>query len=308
MKFPKARAPLAALATTALLWSFSGGARADLRISGSDTLQPYFQDALAQFSRGDGAGIPVKASYKGSLAGMKDLCSGQATIVPSSSRMAAATSRLCRDAGIAYVELPIAFDAVVVIANPRLAARRELGMNDLKAIFSADSAGKIVRWQQLRPGFPESSLSVVSLDPRSGTTGFFSDKVTGMSGFVRPDAKVTSDHAALIAMVAADPGAVGFVSMGALAESKAAVWRVPVNFGRGPVAASADTVLNGRYAPLSRLLYIYVSKASLADRDGQAKKFLRWVMDRGAKLAVYENFVPLIDSDYRNNAQALMTN
>jgi phosphate transport system substrate-binding protein len=308
MNLSKSRKPLASIATAALLWSLNACAWADLRISGSETLEPYFQDALNQFARGEGAGIPVKASYKGSLAGLKDLCRGQAAIVPSSSQMDAETMRLCRDAGIAYVELPIAFDAVVVIANPRLAALGELGMNDLKTIFSADNAGKIIRWQQLRPGLPDTPLSVVSLDPRSGTTGFFSSKVTGMSGFVRPDAKVTSDHSALIAMVAADPGAIGFVSMGALAESKAAVWRVPVNFGRGPVVASRDAVLNGSYAPLSRLLYIYASKAGLVDKDGQSRKFLKWVMERGAKLALYENFVPLIDQNYRDNASLLLAN
>jgi ABC-type phosphate transport system substrate-binding protein len=108
-------------------------------------------------------------------------------------------------------------------------------MDELKAIFSAENTGKVVRWSQVRANIPDSPLTVVSLDPRSGTTAFFTGTVTGLRGFVRPDAKVTANHADVIRMVAADPNAIGFVSMGALAESKAAVWRVPLNFGHGPV-------------------------------------------------------------------------
>jgi phosphate transport system substrate-binding protein len=307
MHFLKCPGRFVVITTATLLWSACTGAWADLRITGSDTLEPYFQDALSQFARGDGVGIPTKVSFKGSLVGLKEMCSGEATIVPSSSQIDGETARLCRDAGITYVELPIAFDAVVMIANPRLTPIGALGLNELKAIFSADSAGKVVRWQQVRASLPDSPLSVMSLDLRSGTTGFFSAKVTGMSGFVRSDAKVTSDHAALIGMVASDPGAIGFVSMGALAESKAAVWRVPVDFGRGPVIASRDSVLNGSYAPLSRLLYVYVAKSTLAGKDGHARKFLQWLMERGAKLALYENFVPLIDKNYQDNSHLLLT-
>ena len=281
-------------------------ARADIRISGSDTLEPYFQDASSQFARSDGAGVPITASYKGSIAGLKDLCLGLATISPSSTKIDAAISQQCADRHIGVVELPLAFDAIVVIANPHLASAGELSLAELKAIFTPENAGKVVRWSQVRPSLADAPLTVISLDPKSGTNAFFSSQVVGMKGFVRPDAKVTADHAEVIRRVAAEPGAIGFVSMGALAESKAAVWKVPVNFGHGPVVASRDTVLNGSYATLSRLLYVYASKAGLSDKDGQSQKFLRWLMERGSKLATYENFVPLIEQDYQDNTRRIL--
>ena len=63
-------------------------ARANIRISRSDTLEPYFQDALSEFTLSDGAGVPVTESYDGSIAGLKDLCLGLATISPSSTKLA----------------------------------------------------------------------------------------------------------------------------------------------------------------------------------------------------------------------------
>src|SRR4051812_2379173 len=153
------RSRVAPLIAATLLCAFSSMAFADLRISGSDTLELYFQDALNQFERGDGAGIPVTASYKGSQVGLTDLCTHQALIAPSSAKMDAKSASLCAEQGVTPVELPIAFDAIVVIANPHLASMGELSLSELKTIFSAESAGKIVRWSQVRASMPDSPLS-----------------------------------------------------------------------------------------------------------------------------------------------------
>lgn len=105
--------------------------------------------------------------------------------------------------------------------------------------------------------------------------------------------------------MAADPNAIGFVSMGALADSKAAVWKVPVNFGKGPVVASKETVLNDSYATFSRPLYVYVAKSALAEKDGQTLAFMTWLIERAAKLASYEGLIPLIDANHADNLRKL---
>lgn len=282
-----------------------GHAAADVKISGSETLEPYFLDAVSQFSRGPGAGVPVATVFKGSIAGLKDLCEGRANVAPSSAKIDTDSARRCESSRTAIVELPIAFDAIVVIAHPSRAGIGELNMSDLKTIFAPDSASKVTRWSQVRPTFADAPLTVVSLDPRSGTNAFFSAKVHGLRGFVRVDAKVSTDHREVIKMVAADPGAIGFVSMGALAESKIAVWKVPLNFGNGPVVPSREAVLNDSYATMSRLLYVYASQASLTAADGHTKQFLSWLMERGGKLAAYEGFVPLVDQNYQDNLRRI---
>jgi phosphate transport system substrate-binding protein len=294
-------------AAAALLALAAGAASADVRISGSDTLEPLFQNALSQYSRGAAAEFKVSASFKGTGVGLRDGCEGRADVVPASVKIDNETLRRCQSNGIELIELPLAFDAVVMVANPARAGVGELNLEELKTIFHPDNATRITRWSQVRAGLPDVPLTVVSLDPRSGTNALVSQKLHGLRGFVRTDAKVSNDHAQILRLVAADPGAIGFVSMGALAESKAAVWKVPVNFGSGPVVASRESVLNDSYAPLSRLMYVYVSKASLNAKDSPTKEFVRWLMERGAKLAVYEGFVPLVDRNYQDNLRKLGT-
>ena len=296
---------VARVLAVALCVSLSGLAHAELKISGSDTLESYFQDAVSQFTRGVSPAIPVSASYKGTGAGFRDLCDGRVGIAPASAQIDTESAKRCADNRVAYVEMPLAFDAIVVIAHPSRAAAGELSMAELKAIFHPENAGKVTRWSQVRANLPDTPITVVSLDPKSGTNAFFGSKVHGLRGFVRPDAKISADHNEVIRMVANDPNAIGFVSLGVLSESKAAVWRVPMNFGNGPVVPSKEAVLNGSYGTFSRVLYVYVSKAALAERDSHTLQFSTWLMERGAKLATYEGLIPLIEQNYQDNLRKL---
>lgn len=297
--------PLGRVVATAVLALAAGAASADVRISGSDTLEALFQNAISQFTRSTAPDFRISASFKGTGAGLKDACEGRADVVPASARIDAETLRRCQTNAIELVEFPLAFDAVVMVANPARAGIGQLRLEELKSIFHPDSAGKVTRWSHVRPGLPDVPLVVVSLDPRSGTNAFISQKLHGLRGFVRNDAKVSSDHEQVLRLVSADPGAIGFVSLGALSDTKSAVWKVPVNFGNGPVAASRETLLNDSYGPFSRLLYVYVNKASLAAQGSQTKEFVRWLMEKGAKLATYEGFVPLVDRNYQDNLRTL---
>jgi phosphate transport system substrate-binding protein len=288
-----------------LILCVSASAFAELKISGSESLESYFQNALSQYARGPGAGVSVKSEYKGSGQGLKELCEGRVGIALASIKLEGDALARCTKSSLGFVELPIAYDSVVVIAHPSHASMSEVTIAELKTIFNPENAGKITRWSQVRAGLSDTQLSVVSLNTKSGTTAFFGNKVYGMAGFVRPDAKVTADNHEVIKMVAADPNAIGFVSSGALTDSKAAVWRVPVNFGKGPVVASNENVLNDSYGTLSRPLYVYVAKSALAEKDGQALAFMTWLIEHATKLANYEGLIPLIDANYAADLRKL---
>ncbi len=284
---------------------FTGSAFAEIKVSGSDTLESYFHNALSQYARGPGAGVASKSEFKGTSTGFKDLCEGRVGIVAASTRLEGDAMARCTQARIVPIELAIAYDAVAVIAHPSHASMNEINLSELKTIFNPDNSGKITRWSQIRAGVADTPLTVVSLNTKSGTTAFFGSKVYGMNGFVRPDAKTTADHGEAIKLVAGDPNAIGFVSMAALTENKASVWKVPVNFGKGPVLPSKDSVLNDTYGSLARPLYVYVAKSTLAEKDGHALGFMTWLIEHASKLASYEGFIPLIDSNYADDLRKL---
>jgi phosphate transport system substrate-binding protein len=138
-----------------------------------------------------------------------------------------------------------------------------------------------------------------------GTNAFFGNVVHGMRGFVRPDAKTDKDHLEVAKMVANDPSAIGFASLGALSDSRIAVWKVPVNFGRGAISPTREAVLNESYSKFARVLYIYVSKSAIKEKNGHVLDLAMWIMERAGKLAAYEGFIPLIDKNYSDGMRAL---
>lgn len=293
------------LAAAILLAGAVVPAAAQIKVSGSDTLETYTRDSLMHFERAGSGKVEVVASFKGTSAGLRDLCDGRAGIAPASSRMDRDTATRCEASKVSYLELPIAVDAIAVVMHPSRRALGELTMAELNVIFNPDSAAKVTRWAQVRAGLPDAPLHVVSLDPRSGTTALFGSVVYGLRGYVRNDAKTTSDHAEVIKLVAADPNAIGFVSLGALSDARAAVWSVPVNFGRGPVAPSQETVLNQTYASLSRVMYLYANRAALTEKGGQTLPYLTWLNERGARMATSQGFLPLQDRFYQDNLRRL---
>lgn len=296
---------LVSIVAASLLLVAHGASANEVRISGSDTLESLFQNASSQYARSAGAGWKVTQSFKGTTAGLRDLCEGRADIAPASAPMDPDTARRCQANGVEAVEVPLAMDAVVVVAHPARSGLGSLNLDELKAIFHPESSGKVTRWSQVRAGSSDAPLQVASLDPRSGTVAFVTQKLLGLRGFVRTDAKTSSDHAEVLRMVANDPGAVGYVSMGALTESKAAVWRVPVNFGNGPIVPSHEAVLNETYATFSRVLFMYVSRKSLNAKDNPTGDYARWIIERGPKLAAYEGFVPLVSRNYQDGLRKL---
>lgn len=75
---------------------FSGSALAEIKVSGSDTLESYFHNALSQYARGPGTGVPSKSEFKGTSAGFKDLCEGRVSIAAASTKLEGDALAACR--------------------------------------------------------------------------------------------------------------------------------------------------------------------------------------------------------------------
>jgi phosphate transport system substrate-binding protein len=63
-----------------------------------------------------------------------------------------------------------------------------------------------------------------------------------------------------------------------------------------PVLPSAETVLKGRYQPLSRPLFIYVSESSA--KRPEVKQFVEYYLTEGPKLIAEVRYIPLADQAY----------
>jgi phosphate transport system substrate-binding protein len=284
-----------------LLLAFPALAQAQIRIAGSETLEDLMTAAISAYQRENK--VEIKTDFKGTGAGFKELCEGRADIVPASSRITAEQSKLCAAKKITYLELPIAFDPVAVIVSKANTWANDVTMAELKTIFSPESTFKITRWDQVRTSYDNLPLKVVSLDTKSGTNALFSERISGMRNFVRSDAAVFADHAKVIAAVSADANAIGFVSLAALATHKANVRPIAVNFGRGAVIPDLTSVLSDAYAPLTRLLFIYIASSSSDKSD--TKAFASYLYENGDRYVRFSGLMPLIAPNYQAGLRSI---
>ena len=86
---------------------------------------------------------------------------------------------------------------------------------------------------------------------------------------------------------------------------KAKMKAVGIDWGKGQgcVTPSNENVLAGTYNPLSRPLFIYVSKKS-ADKP-EVKQFVEFAMTKGPALIKEVKYLPLPDRGLQDGARAL---
>jgi phosphate transport system substrate-binding protein len=74
---------------------------------------------------------------------------------------------------------------------------------------------------------------------------------------------------------------------------------VPIDSGNGPVTPSDDTINAGEYTPLSRPIFIYVSKASL--EKPEVEEFVIFYMEHATELVSEVGYTPFPESVYEAN-------
>ncbi len=90
-----------------------------IKIDGSSTVFPITEAVAEEFERSQRAAINVTVGISGTGGGFKKFCNGETDISNASRPIKAAEMQACRAGGIQYIELPVAYDALTVVINPR---------------------------------------------------------------------------------------------------------------------------------------------------------------------------------------------
>jgi phosphate transport system substrate-binding protein len=135
----------------------------------------------------------------------------------------------------------------------------------------------------------------------SGTYDYFTRAVVGQEHHSRGDYTSSEDDNVLVQGVARDLGALGFFGLGYFEENRDKLKLVPVDDeeasnGDGPIAPSNSTVSDGTYQPLSRPIFVYASKAALAQPAVMA--LLEFYLANAPTLVAEARYVPLPASAY----------
>ena len=246
-----------------------GGAPASITIDGSSTVFPI-SEAVAEEFQSSHPDVRVTVGISGTGGGFQRFCRGETDISDASRPIRPSEIEACAKAGIEYIELPVAYDGLTVVVNPKNTWATSTTVEELKKLWSPEAQGKITRWNQVRPSWPDREIHLFGPGVDSGTYDYFTEAVVGKEGASRGDFTSSEDDNVIVQGVASDELALGFVPLAYVEQNRERLKLVPVDDGTpdngdGPISPSVDTVRTGTYQPLSRPLFIYVSRAA-ADR------------------------------------------
>src|SRR5262245_53763020 len=90
-----------------------------VKIDGSSTVFPIAEAVAEEFQVDKRGSVRVTVGLSGTGGGFKKLCRGDIDISNASRPILQEEMEACRKAGIGFIELPVAFDAITVVVNPK---------------------------------------------------------------------------------------------------------------------------------------------------------------------------------------------
>lgn len=288
----------AILLTVSLLGYSKAGFAADpVKVDGSSTVFPITEAVAEEFGK-QGKGRVI-VGISGTGGGFKRFCRGETDISDASRPIKGKEIDACRASGVEYIELKVAFDGLAVIVNPANTWVDYLTVEELKKIWEPGAQNVIIKWNQVRSGFPAEDLQLFGPGTDSGTFDYFTEAINGKSGSSRGDFTASEDDNVLVEGVSSSEGGLGYFGLAYYEENADKLKIVPVKntSGARAVTPSKETVLEGRYTPLSRPLFIYVSKNSLKTKPA-VKTFVQYYLQNAAVLCEEVGYVPLPQSEY----------
>jgi phosphate transport system substrate-binding protein len=262
-----------------------------VQIDGSSTVFPVTEAVAEEFQKAKKGKVKVTVGISGTGGGFKKFCRGETDISDASRPILKQEMEACKGAGIEYIELPVAFDALTVIINPKNDWSPSMTVAELKKIWEPAAQAKITNWNQVRTNWPNAPLKLFGAGADSGTFDYFTEAITGKAKSSRGDFTASEDDNVLVQGVANDRNALGFFGFAYYAENTKKLKAVAVDNGKGPVGPSEKTVLDGTYQPLSRPIYIYVSKKAAAKPE--VAEFVEFYLKQAPSLVKQVKYVPL---------------
>jgi phosphate transport system substrate-binding protein len=303
MRFSK---PILAAALASALSSAAFAQGALVKVDGSSTVYPVTEAVAEEFQKAEKNAIKVTVGISGTGGGFKKFCRGETDISGASRPILKSEMDECAKVGITYYELPVAFDALTVVVNPKNTfLDKGVTVEQLKKMWEPGAQGKVTKWNQIDPSWPDAPIKLFGAGADSGTFDYFTEAIVGKAKSSRGDYTASEDDNVLVQGVQRDVNAIGYFGFAYYAENQGKLKSVPIiqKSGKPPVKPSMETVLDGSYQPLARPIFIYVNAKSL--ERPEVKKFVEYYMTNGSKLAREVKYVPLPDKAYAMNKEHL---
>lgn len=262
-------------------------------IDGSSTVFPITEAVAEEFHKVY-PGISTPIGVSGTGGGFKKFTIGETDISNASRPIKDSEAEIAKANGIEYVEFAIAYDGLSVMVSMENDFVDSLTVEELKRIWEPESTVKT--WKDVRPEWPDETIKLYGPGTDSGTFDYFTEVITGKAGASRTDFTPSEDDNVLVQGIAGDKYSLGYFGYAYYAENMDKLKIVKVDSGSGPVEPTFDTIKDGSYAPLSRPIYMYVSKKALEQEH--VKVFVEYFLTEGTALVSEVGYVQLSDAGY----------
>ena len=271
--------------------------KGDIDIDGSSTVFPITEAVAEEFGKLADGNVRVTVGVSGTGGGFKKFCNGEIQISDASRPIRASEVQLCADAGIEYIEIPVAIDGLTVIVNKGNDWAQCMTVDELQTMWAPESEDVVTKWNQVRPDWPDDDMEMYAPGVDSGTFDYFTETVNGEGGASRGDFTASEDDNLIIQGVSGGKNGVGYLGYAYYIENADKLKAVEIDGGAGCVAPTDEVINNGSYAPLSRPLFIYVRADAAA--NPHIAEFVRYYLSKeGQALAAEVGYIPYPQTVY----------
>jgi len=274
----------------------SAASDATIRIDGSSTVFPIGEAFAEEFQGLKQRAVRITVGISGTGGGFKKFCRGETDIQNASRPIVTEEMAQCAAAGIRYFELPIAFDAITVAISPENEWLSSITVEQLRTMWSPDAQGKITRWNQVNPTWPDEAFALFGAGSDSGTFDYFTEAIVGKARTSRGDYTASEDDNVLVQGIETNRNALGYIPFSYYAPHTDRLKALAIGSGDQAVLPSLENVTNGSYQPLSRPLFLYVSEQA-AER-AEVREFVEFALKQGVPLIEEVYYLPLSPEAY----------
>lgn len=269
-----------------------------VKVDGSSTVFPVTEAVAEDFQKAQKGAVHVTVGISGTGGGFKKFCRAETDVQNASRPILRKEMDDCKAAGVEYIELPIAFDALTVVVHPKNSFLKSATVEELRKMWEPAAQGKVTKWSDVNPSWPDAPLKLFGAGADSGTFDYFTEAIVGKSKSSRGDFTASEDDNVLVQGVSRDVNALGFFGYAYYHENADKLKAVAIapKAGAAAVLPSMETVLEGSYQPLSRPIFIYVNAKAL-DRP-EVSAFVEYYLKNGAALSREVQYVPLPEKAY----------
>lgn len=274
-------------------------AQAMIKIDGSSTVFPI-TEAVSEHFREKNPATKFTIGIAGTGGGFKKFCKGETDISDASRPILKKEMAECSKNGIYYMELPVAFDAVTVVVNPKNKFLSKITVEELKKLWEPAAQGVITTWNQVNPAWPATPIKLYGPGADSGTFDYFTEAINGKAKSSRTDFTTSEDDNVIVQAVSRDVNALGYLGFAYYSENNKKLKAAAIVAKNAKVAVlpSMKAVMDASYQPLARPLFIYVN-AKAAERP-EVHAFVDYYLNNAEVVAKQVKYIPLSMKDYRH--------